>query len=96
MQRLSLITLIGFLFFSCENKPEEKNNRTIKINNIVDLTHTLTAEFPFIPVKKLTYPFELIPMATLKENGVAANSWYMSTSVHTSMRPIISLKARNQ
>ncbi len=78
MQRLSLITLItliGFLFFSCDNKPEEKNNRTIKINNIVDLTHTLTAEFPFIPVKKLTYPFELIPMATLKENGVAANSW---------------------
>ncbi|GGB18200.1 hypothetical protein GCM10011511_47530 [Puia dinghuensis] len=23
----------------------------------------------------MTYPFQLIPMATLKENGVAANSW---------------------
>jgi len=41
----------------------------------MDLTHTLTSKFPFIPVKKLTYPFELIPMATLKKNGVAANSW---------------------
>ncbi|MBC8041886.1 MAG: cyclase family protein [Rhizobacter sp.] len=51
------------------------NRRTIRIDNIVDLTHTLTSKFPFIPVKKLTYPFELIPMATLKDNGVEANSW---------------------
>jgi kynurenine formamidase len=64
------------LFFTgCNNQPSTNNNRVININNIVDLTHTLDSEFPFIPVKKLTYPFELIPMATLKENGVAANSW---------------------
>ena len=63
------------LFVGCNNQSSANNNRVININNIVDLTHTLNSEFPFIPVKKLTYPFELIPMATLKENGVAANSW---------------------
>ena len=41
----------------------------------MDLTHTLTSEFPFIPVKKLTYPFQLIPMARLKDYGMEANSW---------------------
>jgi kynurenine formamidase len=54
---------------------ERMDDKIIHINHIVDLTHTLTPEFPFIPVKKLTYPFELMPMATLEENGVAANSW---------------------
>ena len=57
---------------SCKEKEPDK---IIHINNIVDLTHTLTPRFPFIPVRKLTYPFQLIPMAHLKENGVAANSW---------------------
>jgi kynurenine formamidase len=58
---------------SCEVKKD--TDKTLHINHIVDLTHTLTPDFPFIPVRKLTYPFELIPMATLKDNGVAANSW---------------------
>lgn len=61
------------VFVSCKRMQEE--DKMIHINHIVDLTHTLTSEFPFIPVKKLTYPFELIPMATLEDNGVAANSW---------------------
>ena len=63
------------IFIGCADKPAKDNSRILHIDSIVDLTHTLTAEFPFIPVKKLTYPFELIPMATLNENGVEANSW---------------------
>ena len=59
----------------CKSEPAKNANNVIHIDNIVDLTHTLTPEFPFIPVKKLTYPFELIPMATLGQNGVEANSW---------------------
>src|SRR5215216_1563238 len=76
MKKLSfcLIALIGLV--GCKNEPNKNtNNNIIHIDNIVDLTHTLTPDFPFIPVRKLTYPFELIPMATLKENGVEANSW---------------------
>jgi kynurenine formamidase len=60
---------------SCNNKQANNEGKIIRIDNIVDLTHTLTPDFPFIPVKKLTYPFELIPMATLKDNCVEANSW---------------------
>jgi kynurenine formamidase len=65
--------IISALIYSCDNRNQKGN--VIHVDHIVDLTHTLTSEFPFIPVKKLTYPFELIPMATLKQNGVQANSW---------------------
>ena len=74
-KNLRLLTgaCVALLLAQC-NSPSDKRH-LITIDHIVDLTHTLTSEFPFIPVKKLTYPFELIPMATLKENGVEANSW---------------------
>jgi kynurenine formamidase len=70
-----LIAFIAIGSIGCKDESTKNNTNVIRIDNIVDLTHTLTPQFPFIPVKKLTYPFELIPMATLKENGVEANSW---------------------
>ena len=63
------------LVIGCTDHQPNTESKIIHIDHIVDLTHTLTADFPFIPVKKLTYPFELIPMATLDRNGVEANSW---------------------
>jgi kynurenine formamidase len=66
---------IAIGLWSCKKGSPINKGQIIHIDNIVDLTHTLTPDFPFIPVKKLTYPFELIPMATLKDNGVEANSW---------------------
>jgi kynurenine formamidase len=73
--RISGIACLLISLFGCNSNPTKNEGKIIHIDNIVDLTHTLTPEFPFIPVKKLTYPFELIPMATLKDNGVEANSW---------------------
>jgi kynurenine formamidase len=73
--QIGLTASIIVFMMGCNNKLPEKESNTIHIDHIVDLTHTLTSDFPFIPVKKLTYPFELIPMATLKDNGVEANSW---------------------
>ncbi|MBC7934206.1 MAG: cyclase family protein [Rhizobacter sp.] len=76
--RYPRIFTLGFVLYylmSCKAEAPKNTGNVIHIDSIVDLTHTLTADFPFIPVKKLTYPFELIPMATLKENGVEANSW---------------------
>ncbi len=67
MKQFIFLVLFSIIFVGCKNKPLKNNSH--------NLTHTLTRDFPFIPVKKLTYPFELIPMATLKENGVEANSW---------------------
>lgn len=72
---IAIFILFSSFLAGCGNKQSDKESKIIRIDNIIDLTHTLTPEFPFIPVKKLTYPFELIPMATLKDNGVEANSW---------------------
>ena len=72
-----VIGAMTLMFFSCyqQHNAAGVDGKVLRLNNIVDLTHTLTDKFPFIPVKELTYPFELLPMATLEENGVAANSW---------------------
>jgi kynurenine formamidase len=75
MKQFIFLPVLLIILGGCKNQLLQETDRTIHINNIVDLTHTLTSEFPFIPVKKLTYPFELIPMATLNDNGVEANSW---------------------
>src|SRR5262245_48253997 len=45
--------------------------------HVVDLTHTLSARFPVIPVPGLTFPFEQKPIATVEKNGVFANEWHM-------------------
>ncbi len=63
------------ILLQCSSEKKDISLHIIHTDHIVDLTHTLTPNFPFIPVKKLTYPFELIPMATILNNGVEANSW---------------------
>lgn len=75
LKHLILLPSLITLLVGCENKPGKDNSRIIHINQIVDLTHTLTSDFPFIPVRNLTFPFELVPIATFKDNGVEANSW---------------------
>ena len=75
LKQLILIPCSAIIFVGCTNKPPKYNSRILHIDHIVDLTHTLTSEFPYIPVTGLTYAFELIPMASLKDNGVEANSW---------------------
>jgi len=76
MKHLKAYILVFTVYLiGCKNEPTKNTTNVIRIDNIVDLTHTLTKEFPFIPVKKLTYPFELVPMATIENNGVEANSW---------------------
>jgi kynurenine formamidase len=55
----------------------------LKQHDIVDLTHTLDSAFPFIPVPGITFPFELLPIATLQAHGVAANAWRIHEHVGT-------------
>jgi kynurenine formamidase len=50
---------------------------------IFDLTHTLSSDFPFIPVPGITFPFALTPIATLEKNGVAANRWSIHEHIGT-------------
>lgn len=73
--QFAITAFVTIFFIGCYSEQSKNESKIIHIDHIVDLTHTLNSDFPFIPVKKLTYPFELIPMATLKDNGVEANSW---------------------
>lgn len=52
-------------------------------SHVVDLTHTLDADFPYIPVEGVTFPFALSPIATLESNGVAANRWQIHEHLGT-------------
>lgn len=49
----------------------------------VDLTHTLSPGFPYIPVQNKTFPFRLTPIATLLHDGVYANRWELTEHVGT-------------
>jgi len=68
---MAIMTLI----VGCKSTRNEQTTRTISIANVVDLTHTLTPDFPYIPVPGITYPFAMKPIATLEANYVAANEW---------------------
>ena len=63
---------------SCSNP-----QRSISINHIQDLTHTLTSEFPYIPVPGITFPFEIKPIATMEKHGVRANQWTIHEHIGT-------------
>jgi kynurenine formamidase len=46
-----------------------------RFSHVVDLTHTLSEDTPFIPMPGVTFPFKKSPIATISRNGVAANRW---------------------
>ena len=83
----SALALIVFCFAfigSCEKKKEQSyQNKVLSYGHLEDLTYTLTKDFPYIPVHKLTFPFRLKPMATLKKNGVNANTWIIHEHLGT-------------
>jgi kynurenine formamidase len=55
----------------------------ISFENVVDLTHTLTPDFPYIPVPGITFPFSKTPIATIEKHGVAANRWDIHEHIGT-------------
>lgn len=61
----------------------QANSNTVSIENVVDLTHTLTEDFPYIPVPGITFPFKKIPIATIDTLGVAANRWEIHEHIGT-------------
>lgn len=52
-------------------------------SDLVDLTHTLDADFPYIPVPGVTFGFALEPIATIDKMGVAANAWRIHEHIGT-------------
>jgi kynurenine formamidase len=43
--------------------------------HVVDLTHTLSEDTPYIPIPGITFPFKKTTIATISRDGVAANRW---------------------
>lgn len=60
-----------------------RQSKYISISHIEDLTHTLTSDFPFIPVPGITFPFSLQPIATIEAHGVRANKWTIHEHIGT-------------
>src|SRR5262245_26961210 len=56
--------------------PAPKTARSVQhFSHVVDLTHTLNEDTPYIPVPGITFPFKKTTIATISRNGVAANRW---------------------
>ena len=47
----------------------------LKFAHVVDLTHALDENTPYIPVRNITFPFRKTPIATFAADGVAAYRW---------------------
>lgn len=86
MKFSTLFIGLTVFFYSCDiNKTNNHNSQTKKyynIENIVDLTHTLNEDFPYIP-HEVTFAFESKPLATIEENYVAANEWKIHEHIGT-------------
>ncbi|MBA4183747.1 MAG: cyclase family protein [Acidobacteria bacterium] len=61
----------------------QTNSNTISTENVVDLTHTLDENFPFIPIPGITFPFKKTPIATIEKLGVAAFRWEIHEHIGT-------------
>lgn len=55
--------------------PSSTFEELVARSDIIDLTHTLDENFPYIPVPGVTFGFALEPIATIEKMGVAANAW---------------------
>src|SRR5262245_42438805 len=54
-----------------------------RFEHVVDLTHTLSEDTPYIPVPGITFPFKKTPIATIAKNGVAAYRWEIHEHIGT-------------
>jgi kynurenine formamidase len=82
--RGGFIAMVCFFSFWADGcKRAGTPRKTIPFDHLVDLTYTLTPEFPYIPVHGLTFPFSMKPIATIAKNGVAANTWHIHEHLGT-------------
>jgi len=73
-----IIWALGFLS-GCASQPPA----LMATGHMLDLTHTLSPQFPYIPVQNKTFPFRIYPIARLSSDGVAANRWELTEHVGT-------------
>ncbi|MCI0565958.1 cyclase family protein [bacterium] len=74
---------VFFLFLLGIYANGQTNSNTVSTENVVDLTHTLDENFPFIPIPGITFPFKKTPIATIDKLGVAAFRWEIHEHIGT-------------
>lgn len=57
--------------------------RSIPATHLIDLTHPLSPEFPYIPVPGVTHEFRAAPVATIPQHGVYALKWELIEHIGT-------------
>lgn len=85
--RRFMITLACVVLSGCaaSNAPRSTHalDDLVAQSDIIDLTHTLDENFPYIPVPGVTFGFKLEPIATIEKMGVAANAWRIHEHIGT-------------
>ncbi len=71
----ALLLCVLYVAVASGQSPKRPSTPVASTGNIIDLTHTLTPEFPYIPVPGVTFPFKATPIASIDKMGVAANKW---------------------
>jgi kynurenine formamidase len=73
--RLSIVLAAVTLSYPIPAAQTTKSSLTPRFAHVVDLTHALDEDTPYIPVPNITFPFRKTPIATVAMNGVAAYRW---------------------
>jgi kynurenine formamidase len=70
---VSVVMLVSSLaiFAQKTNTPQAAH----RFAHVLDLTHALDEDTPYIPIPNITFPFKKTPIATVAKNGVAAYRW---------------------
>jgi hypothetical protein len=74
--------------------PAADTSSVPRFAHVVDLTHTLSGDTPYIPIPGITFPFKSIPIATLPKNGVLANRWEIHEHIGTQIDAPITSSSR--
>src|SRR5262245_48530190 len=73
--RLSMVLAAVTLSYPPPAAQKANSSLSPRFVHVVDLTHTLDEDTPYIPVPNITFPFRKTPIATVARNGVAAYRW---------------------
>jgi kynurenine formamidase len=69
---------------SIQRSPTAPAARAVhRFAHVVDLTHVLSQDTPYIPVPGITFPFKKTTIATISSDGVAANRWDIHEHIGT-------------
>ncbi len=83
ISKIAAVFFLSLLLILRTNVNGQTSSNTVSTENVVDLTHTLTEDFPYIPIPGITFPFKKTLIATIEKMGVAANRWEIHEHIGT-------------